>query len=87
MKEEAFYYDRNKIWVSYWPHFSTPIPSALFFPKQGCATSHFLNQDPCMDRLHLVRYIAVFLDLLLELSHLTTPSPPCAADAEAVAAA
>jgi hypothetical protein len=49
------------------------------FPKQGCATSHFLNQDPCMDRLHLVRYIAVFRDLLFELSHLTTPPPTCAA--------
>ena len=34
-----------------------------------------------MDRLHLVRYIAVFRDLLLELSHLTTPPPPCADDA------
>ena len=73
--------------MSYWPLFSTPIPPALFFPKQGCATSHFLNQDPCMDRLHLVRYIAVFRDLLLELSHLTTPPPPCAAAAKAVAAA
>ena len=67
--------------MSYWPLFSTRIPPALFFPKQGYATSHFLNQDPCMDRLHLVRYIAVFRDLLLELSHLTTPPPPCADDA------
>ena len=73
--------------MSHWPLFSTPILPVLFFPKQGCATSHFLNQDPCMDRLHLVRYIAVFRDLLLELSHLTTPPPPCAAAAKAVAAA
>ena len=40
-----------------------------------------------MDRLHLVRYIAVVRDLLLELSYLTTPPPLCAADAKAVAAA
>ena len=55
------------------PLFNPYSVGPVFFPKQGCATSHFLNQDPCMDRLHLVRYIAVFRDLLLELSHLTSP--------------